>query len=420
MSETMDIQKSPRSWYVKYRNHIALGAVLIALAAYLTWLAFDANGYKVHAGCCQMADVAMEPFVESVDVEGIVQPISTIQLNALEGGFVERVVAEEGEMLEVGDTVLVLSNPDLLRTIDDEKAEWVNLQRNFQEQEIEMAQKSITLQQQAVEAEHQMRSMEKTLRQNREEYRMGIKSKAELEVAEEDYSYRKKTLHLQAQGLRQDSVAARLKREMVYASRDAALRKLSRLEERTSKLIVRATVAGQLSYLSVTMGQQVAAGASVGELKVLTDYKVRCSLPEYYIDRITTGLPAWVQYQERRFPLRISKVVPEVKDRAFACELVFTGSKPSNMRLGKSYRVQVELGKQDEALVIPHGDFYQATSGRWIYRLSADGKTASKVPVEIGRQNPQQYEVVSGLKRGDRVIVGGYDQLGDRDEIVIR
>ena len=323
-------------------------------------------------------------------------------------------------MLDAGDTILVLSSPELLRTIDDEKAEWLNQQRRFQEQEMEMAQKSVTLQQQAVEAEHQMRSMEKALRQSREEYRMGIKSRAELEVAEEDYRYKTRMAQLQLQGLRQDSATARLKREMLQADRASAMRKLSRLEERTSKLVVRAAVAGQLSYLSVTVGQQVAAGASVGEIKVMADYKVRCSMPEYYIDRITAGLPAWVQCQDERFPLRISKVVPEVKDRSFVCELVFTGRRPSSIRIGKSYRVQVELGKQDAALVIPRGDFYQATSGQWIYRLSADGKSASKVPVEIGRQNPLQYEVVSGLSCGDRVIVGGYGRLKGKDEVTIR
>ena len=114
-----------------------------------------------------------------------------------------------------------------------------------------------------------------------------------------------------------------------------------------------------------------------------------------------------------------SKAVPEVKERTFACDLLFTADKPSNIRLGKSYRVQIELGKPETAIVIPRGDFYQTTSGRWIYRLSPDGKTARKVDIEIGRQNPQQYEILSGLNPGDKVIVNRYDKLGDAEELVI-
>ena len=415
----MDIPRKPRPWYVKYLYHILAGTAFLALAICLIVLSIGPRRLRLDSETCRVAEVAEAPFREFVDVEGIVQPIQTVQLNALESGFVERIVAEEGTMLQAGDTILVLSNPELLRTVADEQADWQNSQRNYQEQEIEMQQKSITLRQQALDAAHQMATLDKQLRQSREEYRMGIKSKAELEVVEEDYRYQQQRVRLQMESLRHDSASAQLKGEMLHAEREASQRKLTRTSDRTSHLVVRATVAGQLSYLSVGVGQQVAAGASVGEIKVLTAYKVRTSLSEYYIDRITAGLPAHIQQNGGIYPLRISKVVPEVKYRNFPCDLLFTADKPSNIRLGKSYRVQIELGKPEKCLVIPRGDFYQHTAGRWIYRLSSDGTTARKTPIEIGRQNPQQYEVLSGLQPGDKVLVSGYDKLGDAEELVI-
>ena len=109
-----------------------------------------------------------------------------------------------------------------------------------------------------------------------------------------------------------------------------------------------------------------------------------------------------------------------MKDRNFTCDLVFTASKPSNIRLGKSYRVQIELGNQETTLVIPRGDFFQHTVGQWIYRLSPDGKTARKTPIKIGRENPQQYEILSGLQPGDKVLVSGYGKFGNIDELVIK
>ena len=416
----MDIQLTPRPWYVKYRYYLLAGTLFLAFAIYVIILALGPRQLKIEAEDCKIVEATEAPFMEYVDVEGVVQPLQTIQINALESGFVERIVAEEGAMLEVGDTILVLSNPELLRTIDDEQAEWQNQQRSYREQEIEMQQRSIALRQQALDAEHQMASLDKSLKQSREEYRMGIKSKAELEVIEEDYDYQHRKAQLQMQSLRQDSIAALLKQEMLQANRSSASTRLSRSEKRTEQLVVRATVAGQLSFLNATIGQQISAGSNVCSIKVMSEYKVHTSLSEYYIDRITTGLPAHIQYQDGRFPLRISKVVPEVSDRNFPCDLVFTDQKPSNIRLGKSYRVQIELGRPETALTIPRGDFYQATSGRWIYRLSADGKTARKVDIEIGRQNPQQYEVLSGLKPGDRVIVSGYDRFGDVEELVVK
>lgn len=415
----MDIPRKPRPWYVKYLYPMLAGIAFLAFATYMIVLSFSPRRLRLDNETCRVADVANAPFREFVDVEGIVQPIQTVQVNALESGFVERIVAEEGTMLQAGDTILILSNPELLRSTFDEQEEWQNSERNYREQEIEMQQKSITLRQLALDAEHQMAALDKSLRQSREEFRMGIKSKAELDVVEEEYRYQLKRTGLQMESLRHDSAATRLKREMLRANREASARKLSRSSGRTAHLVVRATVAGQLSYLGVVLGQQVAAGESVGSIKVLTEYKVRASLSEYYIDRITTGLPAHIQQEAQKYPLRISKVVPEVKDRNFPCDLIFTAEKPTNIRLGKSYRVQIELGKPEKCLVIPRGNFYQHTAGQWIYRLSPDGTTARKTPVKIGRQNPQQYEVLSGLQPGDKVLVSGYENLGDAEVLLL-
>lgn len=416
----MDIQLPPRPWYVKYRLYLAAGAAFVAFLAYALATVLGPRQLRITADDHKIASAQSAPFMEYVDVEGLVQPILTLQVNAMESGFVDRIVAEEGAMLQEGDTILVLQNPELMRTIQDERHAWENQQRNYQEQEIEMEQKSITLQQQALEAEHQMRSLDKSLRQSQEEYRMGVKSRAEMEVAEENYDYQRQKTLLQMQSLRHDSIATQLKREIAMANREAGAQQLVRATDRIQQLVVRAPVSGQLSYVSVTPGQQVGTGSSIGQIKVLSQYKVHTSLSEYYIDRITTGLPANVQYQEQKFPLQITRVVPEVKDRSFDVDLVFTGAKPGNIRLGKSYRVQIELGRPEKAIIIPRGDFYQATSGRWIYRLSPDGRTARKVDIEIGRQNPQQYEILSGLEPGDQVIVSGYDKLGDVEELVIQ
>ena len=415
----MDIQLKPKPWYVKYRYHIAAGVLFLAFAVYVVTLLAGPRRLSIDAGNFKIVDVEDGHFMEYVDVEGVTQPILTLQINAMESGFVSRIVAEEGARLDEGDTILVLTNPELLRSIEDERDTWENKQRNYREQEIEMEQKSITLRQQALEASHQMSRLDKSLGQSREEFRMGITSKAELEVAEEEYEYQRQKTLLQVESLRQDSIATRLRREMVAANREAEDKKLMRANSRTGGLVVRAPIPGQLSYLAVTPGQQVSMGMSVGQIKDLSHYKIHTSLSEYYIDRIQTGLPANIRYQERTFPLSISRVVPEVKERNFDIDLVFTHQMPSNIRLGKSYRVQIELGKPERALIIARGDFYQQTGGRWIYRLSDDGKRAHRVPIEIGRQNPRHYEVIGGLKAGDKVIVSGYERLGEAEELII-
>ena len=416
----MDIRIKKKHWYRRYLYHIAGGTALAALVIYATIMSLEPHKVRLSDTKEVLALAEMRDFTEYLDVEGIVQPIMTIQVNTMESGFVERIVAEDGAMLNEGDTILILSNPELLHSIEDENNAWEDSQRRYREQEIEMQQKSIVLRQQALDANYQLTSIENSLKQSREEYRMGIRSKAELDVAEKNYEYQKKKALLQLESLGHDSVSARLMREIAAANREASDKKRARSAARTKNLVVRAPVAGQLRFLAGTLGQQVGAGTKVGEIKVMKQLKIKASLNEYYIDRIANGLPASVRYQEKNYPMRISQVVPEVKEKKFDCSLVFTGEMPENIRIGKSYRVQIELGSKERTLVIPSGDFLSTTGGLWIYKLDADGSRAVKTEIETGRQNPQQIEILSGLKAGDRVIIGDYDKLNGENEVYIK
>jgi multidrug efflux pump subunit AcrA (membrane-fusion protein) len=169
----------------------------------------------------------------------------------------------------------------------------------------------------------------------------------------------------------------------------------------------------------VIWGERVSAGSSIGMLKIIDQFKINTRISEYYIDRIAIGLPATVVYQDKKYPLKITKVNPEVKDRQFEVDLVFTEEQPDNIRIGKNYRIQIELGQPEDALVIPKGNFFQTTGGQWIFKLNSSGNKAVKTPVSIGRQNPQQYEILDGLNPGDRVIVTGYGNFGDAEEVVL-
>ena len=415
----MDIQLKRRPWYIRYKYYLMAATVFVAFIVYVMTLSMGPRKQRIDNESIQISSVEIGRFMEYVDVEGLVQPILTIQVNTKEGGFVERIVAEEGTMLEQGDTILVLNNPELTRQINDKRDEYEKQLVNYRNQEINMEKQTLNLRQQILQAQYEQRRQQKNYELAKEEFAMGIKSKAELEVVEEEYNLKRQTTALQMEGLRYDSVTSALSRQILQTDMERERKKFAREQERLSDLVVRAPISGQLSFVQATPGQQVSGNSKVGEIKVLSQYKIHTSLSEYYIDRVTTGLPATILYQNKRFPLKITKVVPEVKDRSFDVDLVFGDEMPDNVRVGKSYRVQIELGQPEEAVVIPRGNFYQATGGQWIYKVSEDGSKAFRTPITIGRQNPQQYEVTSGLGPGDRVITTGYDQFGEAEVLVL-
>lgn len=418
IQENMDIQLKKKPWFVRYRYALAGGVALVGLLAYVLIQTAGPRRLRVQLDELQTAQAVEADFLEYVDVEGVVQPIMTLMVNAREGGNVERIVAEDGRQMKKGDTILVLTNATLMYDIEDQRNEWEKQCMTYREQELEMEQKSLTLKQQTLNAEYELKKIRKSYALEKEEYDMGIRSKAQLEVAEDEYHYKMQSTRLQLESLRSDSAMNVIRRDLLSADRARGQKALERSLQRMEDLVVRAPADGQLSFVSVTLGQQVGVGQQIAAIKVTDRFKVHASLNEYYVDRITTGLPATISYQGKKYALRVSNVVPEVKERTFEVDFVFMGEMPDNVRLGKSFRVQIELGQPEKALVLARGNFYQQTGGRWIYKLNAEKTRAVKVPVSIGRQNPEQYEILEGLQPGDWVIITGYDQFGDVEELV--
>lgn len=416
----MDIKLKKKPWYIRYKYYIASGITFAAFLIYVIILSTGPRKLRIDSENIQMGEARNDKFMEYVDVEGLIQPILTIKINTREAGSVEHIIGEEGSLLQKGDTILILSNPDLLSNIEDQRDEWEKQLITYREKEIEMEQKSLNLRQQALQTNYELARLKKSFELDKEEFRMGIKSKAQLEVSQDEYNYKVKNAQLQRESLRHDSAVTIIRKDLIRNDMEREQKKYSRVKERLNNLVIKAPVSGQLSFVKVTPGQQVNSGEGIAEIKVLDQYKIHTSLSEYYIDRISTGLPATINYQNKKYPLKITKVVPEVKDRTFDIDLIFLGDMPDNVRVGKSFRIQIELGQPEQAIVIPRGNFYQSTGGQWIYKVNASKTKAARIPLSIGRQNPQQYEIIEGLEPGDWVITTGYDTFGEAEELILK
>ena len=415
----MDVKLPPKKWYVKYRIHIIAGLLGLALIALLIKVSTGPRVLRISAESVQTGMVTVGEFSEYINAEGTLQPIQTLKIYTREGGFVERIVAQDGAMVHKGDTILVLSDPDLERTIQDARNQWRKQDRSFRTQIIEMQQRDISLQRSIMQTQYELGRLEKQHVLDQEEYKMGFKSKAQLEVADDEYRYKLKSTQLEIESRRQDSVLNAIKREAMQDELEDARRQLARSEARLKDLIITAPADGQLSGLSLEPGLKVGAGSAIGDVKRMDAFRMKLSINEYYIDKIEVGCPATITYEKKTYPMVVSGTVPEIKGGSFELYLVFTDSMPDNARIGKSYQARIELGGQAQSVIVPKGNFYNYTHGQWVFRLNEQGTRAVRVPVSIGRQNPRQYEVLEGLEPGDVIITTGYDRIADADEVVL-
>jgi HlyD family secretion protein len=233
-----------------------------------------------------------------------------------------------------------------------------------------------------------------------------------------DYMLEKRALALEI--LKQDSIATQQNMEQQKESYERQKNALELYRRKFADLIVCAPVEGQLTSLDAEIGQSKNKSQRIGQIDVLSGFKVRVDVDEHYISRVYAGLEGQYKRGDSIYTLKIQKVYTQVTAGRFAVDMLFAGTVPDNIRRGQSLQIRIALSDETEALIIPRGGFYQQTGGNWIFKIAKDGNKAYRTEIRIGRQNPDFYEVLDGLQQGDRVVTNSYENYGDVQELVIK
>lgn len=402
----------------KHIPYIIGGAVALLV---ILWLIFGNHASKMNVETKKISiqEVIKGEFNDYVRVNGQVQPINTIQLSAVEGGMVSEKLVEEGSNVQQGDIIVRLTNPMLNLNILDSEAQLAEKQNFLRNTQVSMEQERLSLKKEKLQLDLDVERKKRKYLQYKQLYAENLTSKEEYLQAKEDYEYAVDGRKLVVERQKQDSIYRGIQVKQMEESLHNMRQNLILVRQRVDNLNIKAPANGQLGLLDVEIGQSVASGGRVGQISVLSDYKIEASIDEHYIDRVKAGLEASFERQDKDFALRVRKVYPEVRDKQFKTDFVFVGERPDNIRTGQTYYINLQLGQPVEAIMIPKGAFYQTTGGQWIFVITPDGKKAIRRKVSIGRQNPTYYEVISGLDPGEKVITSSYDTYGEVEELIL-
>jgi len=404
------------------KKHIPfiIGGAIFLLA--VGWLVFGNHASKlnVEKNKVSIQDVTKGQFNDYVRINGQVLPINTIQLSAIEGGMVSEKLVEEGSMVRQGEIIVRLTNPMLNLNILDSEAQLAEKQNMLRNTQVTMEQEKLSLKKEKLQLDMDVERKRRKYEQYKQLYSEELTSKEEYLQAKEDYEFAVDGRKLVVERQKQDSIFRGIQVDQMEESLHSIRQNLVLVRQRNDNLNVKAPVNGQLGLLDVEIGQTVSTGGRIGQISVLSDYKVEASIDEHYIDRVKQGLDATFERQDKNFALRVRKVYPEVRDKQFKTDFIFEGERPDNIRAGQTYYINLQLGQPTEAVLIPRGAFYQTTGGQWIFVVTPDGNKAIRRKISIGRQNPNYYEVTSGLEPGEKVITSSYDTYGDIQELVLK
>lgn len=367
-----------------------------------------------------ISEVTKGAFKEFIPVNGVVLPLTTIYLDAQEGGRVEEKYAEDGAMMKKGQPIMRLSNTDLALSLVTQETQVFNLLTQMQIARNAAEQNTVTRLNQMTDVDNLLKEAKRVYELNKHLYEQKAIGVQEFKQSENNYLYQLEKKKLADQILKQDSVSTKQSLQQAKQLFDGSSNALQLTRKKVGDLIVRAPVDGQLTSLDAEIGQNKNKGERLGQIDVLNGYKVRVDIDEHYISRIFIGLAGEFSFANKLYKLKITKVYSQVTGGRFQVDMQFEGEIPQGVRRGQTLQIGLSLSDETQAIMVPRGGFYQQTGGNWIFKVSADGTKAYRTDIQINRQNPEYYEVVSGLKPGERVITSSYENYGNMQELILK
>ena len=416
----MDIQlEKKKGLRPKHYGYIAIGALLL----FVGWkLAFGTSKstFRTEKERLSIAAVSEGKFDDYITINGNVAPIATIYMDAYEGGRVTEKLIEEGAMVKKGDIILKLENMNLYEQILASESNLALKQNDLRSTRLTFDARQVDGRRSLATASTDLQRLKRNFEQNEVLFADELISKEVYLTSKENYELAKKQYDIVKLQTEQDDAL----RKTSLAGLDADLQRMKKtlgmVYQRLDHLNVRAPADGQLGFLDAEIGQNIDQGQRIGQINVLTDFKIEADIDEHYIDRVKRDLSASLERNGKEFPLRLRKVYPEVRSGRFKVDLVFTEEKPETIRAGQSYNIRLQLGASSDALLLPKGGFFTSTGGQWVFVVNPNGEEALRRNIRIGKQNSRYYEVLEGLQPGEEVITSNYDNFGEAERIVLK
>lgn len=413
----MDKKIVKKKWTRKKIMSIS-GTILFLLLAFFGFKSFNKKTYKVSKDKISVKEVVEGQFQDVILIEGDVEPINLVLVNTLEGGAVKEIFIEDGVYVEKGTPLLQLSNPSAtLGYLNQETAiiEQINNLRNLK---LSLEKDQRNLDESLIDSENSLAETTRRYKTDSILFNKDVIAKNDFIDIRESYKYQTEKRNLLSNNVRKSSQDNKIQIRQINKSIEMMQRNLEMIHENIEKLLVRAPVSGMLSSFDPVIGETYGRNQTVAKIDVQSGFKIKGQVDEYYLSSVKPNQLARFSLDGKLVDLKVKKVLPEVVNRRFEIELVFVHEVPKSITIGQSLQVRLELSKAQQSLMIPRGNFFQASGGQYVFVLDQKGE-AHKRFIKLGNQNPSYYQVLEGLEKGERFISSSYEAFKNYETILI-
>lgn len=415
----MDRKIEKKTWTKKRIIYASLAAVFLVFIFYVFIFSDQSSRLNVEKEKVIISVVEKIPFQEFIPVTGTVQPIQTFFLDVSEGGRVVKKFVEDGSFVNAGDPIIKLDNASMTLNIMYNEAQLFQQINSLRGTRLQMEQNRLDLQGKLLDIQYDLINRKRDYENNRQLFEKKLISKIEFDRSKEQYDLINKRRELTLESFRQDSIFRQQQILQLERSVQQMQDNLNLTKAQLENLTVKAPIKGQISALNSEIGESISPGENLGQIDVIDSFKVRAAIDEHYIARVSAGYMGEFSFAGKDYKLVIKNVYPQVTNGRFEVDMHFIGKQPEGIRRGQTLHIKLNLSEQKQAVTLARGGFYQSTGGQWVFVVDNSGKYAVKRSIKLGQQNTRVFEVLEGLKPGEKVVTSSYENYGDIDKLVL-
>lgn len=411
---------SPRRWPSGVKIGVTV-LLLLAAAVPIVRLLAGSNARTLRVPVEQVTIAAVERgiFHDLIPLRANVVPRETVYIDAIDGGRIDRVLVEAGDMVQEGQPLIELSNTNLALQVIQQESQLNQAISQLEQNEIALEENQLSNDRALAEIDYNLVRLARSAERREGLAAKGLVPVEQRDVVTDELAYYKRLRPIQAvSGQRQTDLRERLlpdiQRQLKILRGNLAV-----VHDKLDSLVIRAPVTGKVTAIDLKVGENRAPGQRLAEVTPETGMKLIADVDEFYLARVRVGQTATVTFDGKSTNLTVRRVSPQVLNGQFRIDLDFDEASPKALVEGSAAQGRLQLGGDAPALVLPMGPFLERTGGDWIFVVDPAGETAVRRRIRVGRRTSEQVEVLGGLHAGERVVTSDYSGLDKIDRVVL-
>jgi HlyD family secretion protein len=415
-----DSRWSLKRWPLPAKLALACVAVVPAVLVAIKLTASAAvRTIRMPAAQVTLSLVEQGTFHDLIPLRANVVPRETVYVDAIDGGRVDRVLVEAGDLVQQGQPIIELSNTNLALSVIQQESQLNQAISQLQQNEIALEQNKLANERALAEIDYGLVRLKRSDTRREGLLARGAGSAEQRDVIADELAYYQRLKPIQTDSnQRQADLRDRLLPE-IHRQLASLRGNLDVVHGTLQGLVIRAPVSGRVTAIDLKVGQHRDAGQRLAEVTPPTGMKLSADIDEFYLTRVHTGQSAEIDFNGKPAKVTVHRVYPQVHDGRFKVDLDFDGTSPPDLVAGAAAQGRLQLSDDSAARILPVGPFLERTGGDWVFVMTADGAAAERRRIKVGRRTVEQLEILSGLAVGEQVITSDYTSVEKAERVLL-